>query len=238
STQDIKTLDNITTTINSYKQQRQNYLDAVTTKDKVRKSWSLDGTDQAMSKLDDQLRATGDSQSQQLLLADFKTKLMTVRFHLNNLLLERTKAAEETLTDAINDAQTALTFLSQSLSVEQRETLDPVLSTMNHYEEQVLSYMPAYQKEMESVTQMNDIAVALSDRITELLNAQLQQTDHNVRASEIQLTVTALITLLAGLLIAWFISRQITAPLTHTLTIAERIATGDLTMNMSSSRRD
>ncbi|MCW2488070.1 methyl-accepting chemotaxis protein [Candidatus Symbiopectobacterium sp. NZEC127] len=238
STQDIKTLDNITTTINSYKQQRQNYLDAVTTKDKVRKSWSLDGTDQAMSKLDDQLRATGDSQSQQLLLADFKTKLMTVRFHLNNLLLERTKAAEETLTDAINDAQTALTFLSQSLSVEQRETLDPVLSTMNHYEEQVLSYMPAYQKEMESVTQMNDIAVALSDRITELLNAQLQQTDHNVRTSEIQLTVTALITLLAGLLIAWFISRQITAPLTHTLTIAERIATGDLTMNMSTSRRD
>ncbi len=238
SAQDSKTLDSITTTINSYKQQRQNYLDAVTTKDNVRKSWSLDGTDQAMSKLDDQLRATGDSQSQQLLLADFKTKLMTVRFHLDNLLLERTKAAEETLTDSINEAQTALTFLSQSLSVEQRETLDPVLSTMNHYEEQVLSYMPAYQKEMESVTQMNDIAVTLSDRITELLHAQLQQTDHNVRTSEIQLTVTALITLLAGLLIAWFISRQITAPLNHTLTLAERIATGDLTMNMSTSRRD
>lgn len=238
SAQDIKTLDSIATTINSYKQQRQNYLDAVTTKDNVKKSWSLDGTDQAMSKLDDQLRATGDSQSQQLLLADFKTKLMTVRFHLDNLLLERTKAAEETLTDSINEAQTALTFLSQSLSVEQRETLDPVLTTMNHYEEQVLSYMPAYQKEMESVTQMNDIAVALGDRITELLNAQLQQTDHNVRTSEIQLTVTALITLLVGLLIAWFISRQITAPLTHTLTIAERIATGDLTMNVSTSRRD
>lgn len=238
SAQDIKTLDSIATTINSYKQQRQNYLDAVTTKDNVKKSWNLDGTDQAMSKLDDQLRATGDSQSQQLLLADFKTKLMTVRFHLDNLLLERTKAAEETLTDSINEAQTALTFLSQSLSVEQRETLDPVLTTMNHYEEQVLSYMPAYQKEMESVTQMNDIAVALGDRITELLNAQLQQTDHNVRTSEIQLTVTALITLLVGLLIAWFISRQITAPLTHTLTIAERIATGDLTMNVSTSRRD
>nr|WP_280514827.1 methyl-accepting chemotaxis protein [Candidatus Symbiopectobacterium sp. 'North America'] len=109
---------------------------------------------------------------------------------------------------------------------------------MNHYEEQVLSYMPAYQKEMDSVTQMNDIAVTLSDRITELLHAQLQQTDHNVRTSEIQLTVTALITLLAGLLISWFISRQITAPLNHMLTIAERIATGDLTMNMSTSRRD
>ncbi|WP_196908270.1 hypothetical protein [Candidatus Symbiopectobacterium sp. 'North America'] len=64
SAQDSKTLDSITTTINSYKQQRQNYLDAVTTKDNVRKSWRLDGTDQAMSKLDDQLRATGDSQSQ------------------------------------------------------------------------------------------------------------------------------------------------------------------------------
>lgn len=191
-----------------------------------------------MSKLDDQLRATGDSQSQQLLLADFKTKLMTVRFHLDNLLLERTKAAEETLTDSINEAQTALTFLSQSLYVEQRETLDLVLSTMNHYEEQVISYMPAYQKEMDSVTQMDDIAVTLSDRITELLHAQLHQTDHNVRTSEIQLTVTALITLLAGLLFAWFISRQITAPLNHTLTIAERIATGNLTMNMSTSRRD
>lgn len=59
-----------------------------------------------------------------------------------------------------------------------------------------------------------------------------------MRTSEIQLTVTALITLLAVLLIAWFISRQITAPLNHTLTIAERIATGDLTMNMSTSRSD
>ncbi|MGL9734985.1 MAG: hypothetical protein ACR5LF_02475 [Symbiopectobacterium sp.] len=151
--------------------------------------------------LDDQLRATGDSQLQQLLLAAFKTKLMTVRFHLDNLLLERTKAAEETLTDSINEAQIAFTFLSQSLSVEQRETLDPALSTMLHYEEQILSYMLAYQKEMDSVTQMNDIAVTLNDRITELLHAQLQQTDHNVRTSEIQLTVTALITLLAGLLI-------------------------------------
>ncbi|MGL9734303.1 MAG: hypothetical protein ACR5LD_08645 [Symbiopectobacterium sp.] len=54
-----------------------------------------------MSMLDDQQRATGDSQSQQLLLANFKTKLMTVRFHLDNLPLERTKAAEETLTDSI-----------------------------------------------------------------------------------------------------------------------------------------
>ncbi|MGK2888742.1 MAG: hypothetical protein ACSLEN_05430 [Candidatus Malihini olakiniferum] len=157
SAHDIKTLDSITTTINSYKQQRQNYLDALTTKDNVKKSWSLDGKDQAMSKLDDQLRETGDSQSQQLLLADFKTKLMTVRFHLDNLLLECIKAAEE--------------------------TLDPPLTTMNDYEEQVLSYISAYQKEMESVMQMNDIAVSLGERITGLLNAQLQQTDYNVRIS-------------------------------------------------------
>lgn len=235
---DAKKIASIPTLITSYQEKKSNYINAVEKKDAVRKSWNISTTEKPLEQLNDQLKIDNNSANLQLLLSDLNQKLIAVRYHVRGLLLSTNKESEEKLTDAINAAQTSLTFLYQSLSAEQRETLTPVLAIMNNYEEQVLAYMPAYEEEMAQAAQMRVVADQLSSVIASLLSDQLAASQEDIRSATLQMGITALITLLLGLLISWFISRQITTPLGNTLSMAEKIATGDLTMSINTTRKD
>lgn len=238
SESDTKKIASIPTLISSYQEKQNNYINAVGKKDAVRKSWNISTTEKPLEQLNDQLKTDNNSTTLQLLLSDLNQKLISVRYHVRGLLLSTNKESEEKLTDAINAAQTSLTFLYQSLSAEQRETLTPVLTIMNTYEEQVLAYMPAYQEEMAQAGQMRVVADQLNTVITSLLSDQLAASQADIRSATLQMIIAALITLLLGLLISWFISRQITTPLGNTLSMAEKIATGDLTMSINTTRKD
>ncbi|WP_263058336.1 methyl-accepting chemotaxis protein [Pectobacterium sp. F1-1] len=234
---DAKKIANIPTLITSYQEKQNNYINAVSKKDAVRKSWNLSTTEKPLQQLNEQLK-TDNSTTLQLLLSDLNQKLIAVRYHVRGLLLSPNKESEEKLTDAIDAAQTSLTFLYQSLSTEQRETLAPVLTIMNNYEEQVLAYMPAYQEEMAQAAQMQAVADQLNSVVKSLLSDQLAASQADIHSATLQMSIAALITLLLGLLISWFISRQITTPLGNTLNMAEKIATGDLTMSINTTRKD
>ncbi|MCL6361726.1 HAMP domain-containing protein [Pectobacterium polaris] len=235
---DAKKIASIPTLITSYQEKQSNYINAVGKKDAVRKSWNISTTEKPLEQLNDQLKIDNNSANLQLLLSDLNQKLISVRYHVRGLLLSTNKESEEKLTDAINAAQTSLTFLYQSLSAEQRETLTPVLAIMNNYEEQVLAYMPAYEEEMAQAAQMQVVAGQLNDVVKSLLSDQLAASQEDIRSATLQMSIAALITLLLGLLISWFISRQITTPLGNTLSMAEKIATGDLTMSINTTRKD
>ncbi|WP_224554287.1 methyl-accepting chemotaxis protein [Pectobacterium versatile] len=235
---DAKKIANIPALISSYQEKQKNYIDAVNTKDNVRKNWNISTTEKPLQQLNDQLKLDNNSTNLQLLLSDLNQKLIAVRYHVRGLLLSTNKESEEKLTDSINAAQTSLTFLYQSLSAEQRETLAPVLTIVNNYEEQVLAYMPAYQEEIAQAGQMRVVAEQLNTVVKSLLSDQLAASQADIRSATLQMSITALITLLLGLLISWFISRQITTPLGSTLSMAEKIATGDLTMSINTTRKD
>ncbi|MEI7209879.1 methyl-accepting chemotaxis protein [Pectobacterium carotovorum] len=235
---DAKKIASIPALITSYQEKQSNYINAVGKKDAVRKSWNISTTEKPLEQLNDQLKADNNSTTLQLLLSDLNQKLIAVRYHVRGLLLSTNKESEEKLTDAINAAQTSLTFLYQSLSAEQRETLSPVLAIMNNYEEQVLAYMPAYEEEMAQAGQMRGVAEQLNSVVKGLLSDQLAASQEDIRNATLQMSIAALITLLLGLLISWFISRQITTPLGNTLNMAEKIATGDLTMSINTTRKD
>ncbi|MDX6917417.1 methyl-accepting chemotaxis protein [Pectobacterium carotovorum] len=235
---DAKKIASIPTLITSYQEKQNNYINAVSKKDAVRKSWNISTTEKPLQDLNDQLKTDNNSTNLQLLLSDLNQKLIAVRYHVRGLLLSTNKESEEKLTDAINAAQTSLTFLYQSLSAEQRETLAPVMTIMNSYEEQVLAYMPAYQEEMAQAGQMQVVAGQLNDVVKSLLSDQLAASQADIHNATLQMSIAALITLLLGLLISWFISRQITTPLGNTLSMAEKIATGDLTMSINTTRKD
>ncbi|KGA22581.1 chemotaxis protein [Pectobacterium brasiliense] len=235
---DAKKIASIPALITSYQEKQSNYINAVGKKDAVRKSWNISTTEKPLEQLNDQLKTDNNSTTLQLLLSDLNQKLIAVRYHVRGLLLSTNKESEEKLTDAINAAQTSLTFLYQSLSAEQRETLSPVLAIMNNYEEQVLAYMPAYEEEMAQAGQMQVVAGQLNDVVKSLLSDQLAASQEDIRNATLQMSIAALITLLLGLLISWFISRQITTPLGNTLNMAEKIATGDLTMSINTTRKD
>ncbi|VTR58419.1 HAMP domain [Serratia fonticola] len=66
----------------------------------------------------------------------------------------------------------------------------------------------------------------------------MTQTHNNINTAQWQMGITTAIAILAGLLISWRITLQITRPLHSTLMLAERIAKGDLRQAQTSTRRD
>ncbi|MFC3393419.1 methyl-accepting chemotaxis protein [Brenneria rubrifaciens] len=235
---DAATLSRITATIAEYQKIQQSYIAAVNKKDDIRKSWNLWESNQYLKQLDAQLEAEGYNTTLQLLVSELNQKLTSIRYHARGILLARDKEAEENLKSAINDAQSSLTSLYQTLTPEQQKILNPVISIVNAYEEKAIAYMPAYEEEVAMARQMGVTANQMNDAVEALLNSQLEWTQQDIDASKIQMAISALITLILGLLISWFISRQITTPLDQTLHMAERIATGDLTMSIKTARSD
>ncbi|WP_409309549.1 methyl-accepting chemotaxis protein [Pectobacterium sp. B1J-3] len=235
---DVAMFAKITDTIAEYRKVQQNYIAAVNKKDNIRKSWNISETGKYLKQLDEQLKSSGDNLALQLQFSELSQKLTAIRYHVRGILLSRDKESENELKNAIDEAQKALASLYQALPIEQQEALSPVLGIMNAYEERALAYMPAYEEEVAIARQMGTIAGQIDDAVETLLNSQIQSTQQDIRSAEIQMSITALITLALGLLISWLISRQITTPLGQTLDMAERIATGDLTMSIKTARRD
>ncbi|KAA8997351.1 HAMP domain-containing protein [Affinibrenneria salicis] len=230
--------DQMTPLIASYQSRQKSYNEAIVKKNAIRESWNISATEGTLKQLGDNLTAASDSQTQQLLLSEVNTRLMAVRYQVRGLLLSPGSKSEAGLSQSIDDAQRALASLTLSLSDEQRAILSPVLDIMNSYGKQALAWQPAWQQEMSYAAEMAEIAGQLNEVVMQLLHDQLQLTQQDISRSKIQLAATALITLLLGVMIAWFIYRQITTPLNQTLALAERIATGDLTASSATPRRD
>lgn len=230
-------LQKISQLINEYKEKQKVYLAAVAKKDDVRKSWNISGTTQPLNELEQQIKSENNPELL-LQLTRLNQKLITVRYYVRGLLLSRNSEAEKPLIAALVDAQNSLSQLYQALNKDQQTLIDPVVSTLSHYKTQIQAYLPAYQEELNQAKNIADTAQTLSNMVVNMVNEEIQISGRDIKNAELQIAITALITLILGIIIALFISRQITHPLNQTVTIAEGIATGDLTMPITTTRRD
>lgn len=82
---------------------------------------------------------------------------------------------------------------------------------------------------------------ALGDLITyqsELMNASYIETRDDVRRTMWLLSIMTLTCAVVGIVIAWRLARSVTAPLDTAVTVADRIADGDLDVDITDDRRD
>ncbi|TDF83765.1 methyl-accepting chemotaxis protein [Pseudomonas sp. H9] len=79
---------------------------------------------------------------------------------------------------------------------------------------------------------------SLLDASGQLSNNQTKKRDHEVQSSLQRLIFTAVLALVLGFLAAWLITRLIVQPLQTALQSAERVANGDLSLDIQVSRRD
>ncbi|CNL85748.1 methyl-accepting chemotaxis protein [Yersinia frederiksenii] len=233
-----KTISSITDVVDEYLQQQRNFVNAVAHKDDVRKSWNISETQKNLNELQQSLLNEGADTNTQILLAEMNQKLMTVRYNARGLLLDRNKESESSLLTSINIANSAANAFMPVLSAEQQKILAPVITSLSTYKDNVLAYLPAYQQELETGKVMEANANELNRLATYLFTQELQGTHDEIDNAQLQLTLTAIAALLFGLLISWWMTRQITVPLRTTLAMAERIATGDLTAATTSNRTD
>ncbi|OWF80214.1 methyl-accepting chemotaxis protein [Yersinia frederiksenii] len=238
SAENRKIIGGIADVVEEYLQQQSNFVNAVTHKDDVRKSWNISETQKNLNELQQSLLNEGADTNTQILLAEMNQKLMTVRYNARGLLLDRNQEAESSLITSINIANSAANAFMPVLSADQQKLLLPVISSLSAYKDNVLAYLPAYQQELEVGKVMEANANELNKLATHLFTQELQGTHDEINNAQLQLAIAAIAALLFGLLISWRMTRQITVPLRTTLAMAERIATGDLTAATTSNRTD
>ncbi|WP_394804871.1 methyl-accepting chemotaxis protein [Dickeya solani] len=154
------------------------------------------------------------------------------------VVIERTPAALSTLQSRFSDIEKSYRDLSALLPADQKTALDEFWGNIVSLKTGAESYLNAYK----ALSGAEAAVKTDGDNVSNIAKTVIS------RLSEINTTLTSdaitgataftLLALVFGLLISRYITRQITAPVSHNLALAERIANGDLTANIETDRHD
>ncbi len=127
------------------------------------------------------------------------------------------------------DYKTAMAFLTStdaSLTTTDKNDAQAFFSQM---QASVTAYSAARQAAQDSATQLTGLAEKVNKGISTLVTSQTQKNLDIIQRVMVIMALVALCAVATGLLIAWLLTRQMTRQIRHNLTLAERIAQGDLT---------
>lgn len=217
-----------------YQQQRSVFQEAVAKKDAIRASWNIVDVQENLRRIQEKIT----NNDLQLLFSALNEKLMLIRFDSRDLLIELNSETEARLMKEIAEARNEFDVLNQRLDPAERSLLQPLIAAIEDYKERAASYLPAYLYEKKLSKELVSNAEAIESLVGSFIKDELLLTNEDIDLAVMQMLVTTVLAIIAGLLISWRITLQITRPLQNTLAIAERIATGDLRNVSTSSRRD
>jgi len=164
--------------------------------------------------------------------------LMLVRYEMRGYMANITPETEQTVTRQLESAIDGLQPLNAAFSDTQGERLKQLESALISYRTAVQNFKAANANIVQARKEMTDQGQLIVKICDELSDLQITRRDQeSAQARTLQLTCTVL-ALLLGIFAAVLITRQITRPLRETLTVVERIASGDLSQDMQVSRRD
>ncbi len=170
--------------------------------------------------------------------ADLRNGMTTFRLMLRRYIAVPNEANKKALMDATNSFINDLAKARTSLPAESSSQLEEAYVGMGRYRD-VLSQVAALFEQKTSMRQAVDRESEVTDNIvTGLMDRQqflAREDQHSALVLIAALTFSAL---LVGLIASIFISRQITLPLKGTVELARRIASGDLSPQAQSTRRD
>ncbi|CAH0281017.1 Methyl-accepting chemotaxis protein McpQ [Pseudomonas brassicacearum] len=146
--------------------------------------------------------------------------------------------AEQPALDAIDNALKILGSLPAQLPDEHAANLQQASESFKTYRAAVSQFSDAQTASAAAIKRMSDLGVVLRGASRDLTLSQTVVRDHDATKANTLLISAAALALLFGVIAAMAITRQIVIPLEQTLKVAERVAAGDLTHNLSAERRD
>ena len=140
-------------------------------------------------------------------------------------------------------AASSLIPLKESLVVAEDNTrVDSVVESIQRYKS-LLGELAQNLDSSRSVVQgleaqMTEVAQDMVGITGELQNIQVQRMDEDFSVAVTQLSVIALLGVAISILIAWYMIQAITRPIRETVNVANKVASGDLTVMVNSDRGD
>lgn len=122
-----------------------------------------------------------------------------------------------------------------TFTAEDKEMAQAFLSGM---QDNVAAYANAQKESQSAATALTGVAEKINTITSDLVTGQTQKNIDIIQRVMIIMGIVAVCAVLTGLLVAWLLTRQMTRQIKHNLTLAERIAEGDLTATIEPQSTD
>ncbi|GAB7206179.1 hypothetical protein OS21_26720 [Dickeya oryzae] len=174
----------------------------------------------------------------QVMLYQLSERMSDIRDVAHDLLLAPSDNTLAVTLKSIDTAEKVIKEKAGQLPAAIQASLKTTWDYFLVYRQSAGAYLAAFQDETRASQAMTASADTLNKDVSALFSQQLANSTQTTRSSELKMMVTGLAVVLFGIFMAWRISVQIVTPLRQGLSVAERIAEGDLSSSVSSSRRD
>ncbi|MCA6999104.1 methyl-accepting chemotaxis protein [Dickeya solani] len=231
-------LDKVIQSSKDYGTSRENLISASQKRDTVGQKLTQDLIGKVIDTLRGQFDAATLPAELRLEFMDINERLSDIKDSTHELTLTPATETEAALRKALDAAQRTLTEALPKFSTEQQNQLNQAWQFFAAYGGDLTLYMATYQEESAASQRMADIALVLNQSVTQLYQMQLDKVDNITRQSQYEQWIIGLAIITIGVLMAWRITLLLTRPLRQSLSLAERIAQGDLTASITVTRTD
>ncbi|NWA06709.1 methyl-accepting chemotaxis protein [Pseudomonas gingeri] len=180
----------------------------------------------------------GDSVAQFNSVVDLSKQLQQSRYQVRGYTYSGKSDAEQPALEAIDSALAILASLPAKLPEQHLANLQQAGESFKAYRAAVGAFRDSQVASAQALKRMEEQGnklLGLSDQLTEL---QTGRRDSDAANAKNMLGIATVLALLFGVIAAWAITRQIVIPLQQTLKVVERVAAGDLSQDLETSRRD
>ncbi|MFJ4158187.1 methyl-accepting chemotaxis protein [Pseudomonas sp. NPDC089752] len=243
SPENVKLLKELGQTISEYEvslnKMRAGYKNSLAAREAMNVSAAK--ADEAMERLSQDVMARPEADSVRLaqyqLISKVRQQLLQVRIDVRGYIAENSAANEQAALRQLESALVEIDNLKRQLPSDATR-VQQFEQSVQGYREAVRQFRDAVAQITSSRAEMTVQGADIVKRSDALYKIQIDRRDaESAQARSLQ-TIATLLALLAGVLAAVIITRQITRPLRETLQAVERIAGGDLTHDMRVTRRD
>ena len=180
----------------------------------------------------------GDSVTQFNSVIDLSKMIQQARFQVRGYTYSGKPEAEQPALDAIDNALKNLQSLPSELADQHAIHLQQAGESLKAYRSAVSQFRDSQVASAEAIQRMTAQGEILLGASKKLTTSQTVVRDTDAAHAKNMLLMATALALVFGMIAAWAITRQIVIPLSQTLKVAERVAAGDLTHNLTSKRRD
>jgi methyl-accepting chemotaxis protein len=193
---------------------------------------------------EEQIQQTGDAESIQTLgLYDQATRLakqlLDARRLEKNYVIGGDESEADTLLAQLEASAAAGVALRNGLPEgNSRRALDQALPRLDQYRREFLDYRKAHAIRVASEAELTERARQMVDVAQSAYTSQLDELRIEQRQVRMVLIGATAVALVMGLLCAVLITQMIVSPLQRVVSLARRVADGDLSENLLVDRRD
>lgn len=231
-------LDKTASAVNDYVETLNLFTKALNTKKLSEKKLDTQELNDDSALADKTSKNSALTQSQALLAEQVAFLMSDIDSQVTVYKSHPTEQLQKEIIVRLTACKTATEQLLLQLPDDQKTWLADDVPYFQNIAAELEHYRNVWTEQSTLSSQLTDRAVVLTNAIQALFDLQQQLVATVVSNVQWQMSTVALIGILAGIVLAFWITRTITSPLNETLYVAEQIAKGDLTSTLTSNRSD